>query len=110
MDPQKISHPQMLEMIERYFDCTLTEEEEKRLRVCVAASTHPHPSIDEAKAVMGFLKPKREVVSSPAKSPLRWRSIAAVAAAAAMLTIGAFFFLYRPINAIEENTCIAYVN
>lgn len=46
--------PLLLKAIEGYFDCTLSETEEKILYKWLSTTTYRHQSIDEARAVMGI--------------------------------------------------------
>lgn len=111
MNRSDIQLPQLLEMIERYFDCLLTDEEESRLRSLLATTTLSHPAIEEAKALMGFRKPKRETKRRILTSPKRWRPIASVAAASVIVAIGTIFLIREHSSlSMGNSTCIAYIN
>lgn len=43
------------ELVERYFDATLSNEEEEQLRLFLASEASSSPIFDEAKAVIGYL-------------------------------------------------------
>lgn len=110
MNRHNMPLPRLLEMIERYFDCLLTDEEESRLRSVLATTTFTHPAIDEAKAIMGLLRPARE--KKRQTSFLKhWHPIASVAAASVVIAVGALFLLRaRSFHTVGDSTCIAYVN
>ena len=57
MKQHEITLPELLELIERFYDCSLSDEEERQLRLTISSTTYSHPSIDEAKALMGFRRP-----------------------------------------------------
>lgn len=114
----------LLREIERYFDCTLSEEEEEALRQRLALTDITHPQIEEAKAVMGFRVLRRmevapattkgasTTVNSHAASPQRGflhaNTIRFVAAAVIILVVG--IVLNFAIPARHDNRCIAYAN
>lgn len=97
----------LLGQIDRYFDCSLSDNEEEELRSIIASTTLSHPAIDEARALMGFRAPqsrkKRSTVNGPAM-----RSIISIAAAVAII-FTLCLTMIQPSN-ITESTCIAYVN
>lgn len=96
--------PQLLEMIERYFDCALSDAEELQLRHIIAATELSHPAIDEARAVMGIRRPARRRLRDirPALS--------IAAAVAVLLTIGVYLYVSPSVGRMEESKCIAYTN
>lgn len=112
MNTPNIPLPSLLEMIRRYFDCELSDVEERQLRSIIADCGYSHPAIDEAKAVMGFLKPKRQAKVTEQPTPKRWMPLAGVAAAAAVIiALGASLYLHnRHFSSIDGPTCIAYIN
>lgn len=77
----KLNH--LKEQIERYFDCSLSDAEEATLRRELATTELADPAIDEARALIGFRKPR---VSSKRK-PAAWISIAA--SVAVVIFVGA---------------------
>lgn len=48
MKTNDIPLPQLLTLIKKYFDCSLTDAEEACLRIMVATTCYSHPAIDEA--------------------------------------------------------------
>lgn len=100
---------QLLEAIEQYFDCTLTDEQENELRRAIAVTDFRHPAIDEARAVMGV----RHIASTPAKMTQRPRfskiihGLSIAASVAMIITLGILFL--HPSEA-DTSTCVAYVN
>lgn len=96
--------PQLLEMIERYFDCALSDAEELQLRHIIAATELSHPSIDEARAVMGIRRPARRRLRD-------LRPFLSIAAAVAfVLTLGIYVLVSPSSGSIGKNQCIAYTN
>ena len=85
---------------ERYFDCTLTDEEERQLKSFVAHSDSP--AFDDVRAVMGYAAVARRQAARPsANLRRRW-----VGAAAALVLILGMTLLLRWSNP----DCVAYVN
>lgn len=127
MKQDNIDLSRLLDLIERYYDCSLSDEEERSLRHTVATTTLSHPAIDEARALMGFRRPAAtaqtagvtDAKATPEASATRkssrhafsFRSAISIAAAAAVLITLAVNFL-RPSEGIGDygQTCIAYVN
>lgn len=99
--------PRLLELIDRYFDCSLSDSEELQLRNMIAHTGYHHPAIDEARALMGFKKPVAAVKSRDTRK-LWWPAAGVAAAIAVMATIGFSHFL-SPRMAVDS-TCIAYIN
>lgn len=95
----------MLVAIELYFDCRLSDEEERRLRRAIAVTRVSHPAIDEARAVMGLRKPAERVIVS--RKVLRKISIAA---SVALLIAGGIGISRYFSESSLENKSIAYVN
>ena len=95
----------MLVAIELYFDCRLSDEEERRLRRAIAVTRVSHPAIDEARAVMGLRKPAERVIVS--RKVLRQVSIAA---SVALLIAGGIGISRYFSESSLENKSIAYVN
>ena len=103
------------EIIDRYFEGTLSEEEETRLKLFLASPEGQSSEYDEVRAVMGFFAVGRSMASrsrSMSKGrwsdkftsrPALWRRVAAVAASLALLvTIG--INIYN-----KENICVSFV-
>ena len=53
-----------LQLAERYFDATITPDEEKALTQFLATEESDIPEFDEIKAVMGFIAAGRILMSS----------------------------------------------
>lgn len=99
---------QLLEMIDQYFDCTLSDEQEKALRREIAMTPFRHPAIDEARAVMGIRQINavhRGNKRSITRKIIPGLSIAA--SVAMIITLGVLFL--RPATT-DTSTCVAYVN
>lgn len=113
MKQDNIDLSRLLDLIERYYDCSLSDDEERRLRRTVAETTLSHPAIDEVRALMGFRLPataaKGENARRTKRFPLR-PAISIAAAVALLITLGVNFI--RPASVADdiEATCIAYVN
>lgn len=45
---------QILDAVEAYFDCALTDTEERRLAQMLVQTPSRHPRLEEARAVMGL--------------------------------------------------------
>ncbi len=118
---------QLLEAIELYFECELSDEQEQQLRRVIASTGFAHPAIDEARALMGFRTPQScsQQMDAPASKSLpqeapvvlkrsRWRSLTAglsiAAALAVVMTLG--WMLNRTASQVNPaaSTCVAYVN
>ena len=90
------------ELIEGYFEGTLSEEEETRLKVFLASDEGRDPEYDEVRAVMSFFAVGRKdrVVR---RRPSVWPRIAAIAASLAIIvTIGVNIYN-------KENICVSFV-
>lgn len=95
----------LLEKIEAYFDCSLSDEEEQDLRRRIAATNLRHPAVDEARALMGFARQPeagRAAVGRSRRIVRRGAASVAVAAAAAVA-----FVIGTP---KDDNHCYAYVD
>ena len=87
------------EYIDGYFEGTLSEEEELRLKVFLASEAGQAPEYDEVRAVMGFFATGKAI-----KHRRHWPRITAVAAGLAMLvTLGVNSYY-------KENICVSFVN
>ncbi len=102
----------LLDLIERYFDCALTDEEETNLRKLIATTDISHPAVDEARALMGFRRPIPQRASAPA--PRRryagLRAGLSIAASAAILLSLALYVLLPTSTPQADFKCIAYAN
>ncbi len=125
MKPDKnigLTDPELLELIERYFDCSLSDEEERMLRLVVADSDSRNPAIAEAKAIMGFgtiksHRPDSITGEGPAAGDahttwnrIEWRRILNIAAAVMVLCLGAFFLNRVLTGHSGGDRCMAYLN
>ena len=100
------------ELIEGYFEGTLSQGEETALKVFLASEEGQGPEYDEVRAVMGYFAAGRSVEILRLRSlsqndrkhvPVIWRRIAAIAASLAIIiTLGVG--LYN-----KENICVSYV-
>jgi hypothetical protein len=99
------------EMIERYFEATLSEEEETALKAFMASPEGQAPEYDEVRAVMGYFATGRSLNLSKGRWPgsfgrlrNRTRRLIAVAASLAILvTLGVN--LYN-----KSNICVSIVD
>lgn len=100
-----------LQLIERYFDATITDAEEQQLKQFLASPHSNSQQYDEIKAVMGFLSTGKRYNSQSKKQRiiginrvLKW----SVAAAIVIGIIGTASIQFRtPSN---NDICIAYIN
>lgn len=103
MNTENITHSQLTELIERYFDCSLSDADEQRLRLIAASSSLSFPALDELRAVMGIRRP------AVRRQRLSWRVAGSVAASLALVVTLAFYA--RSFVPNTGNTvCVAYVN
>ena len=91
------------EMIERYFEATLTEEEETALKAFLASPEGQAPEYDEVRAVMGYFATGRRF-GSFGKFRNRTRRLIAVAASLAIL-VALGVNLYN-----KSNICVSIVD
>lgn len=105
-----IALSRLLEEIERYYDCSLSDTEERALRRTIASTTLSHPAIDEARAMMGFLRPEAAAAQTKRGRRITLRAAMSVAAAVAVLFTLAVGYLRHSSAYGDESTCIAYVN
>lgn len=111
----ELTQAQLEAMIERYFNCELDDEGERRLRRELAATQCSSPAIDEARFTMGFLsmgmkqahERKQQAPAVRRRKPL-WR----IAAVAAIVVVAALagVELYNARTATGADECYAYVN
>lgn len=102
------------ELIEGYFEGTLSQDEETALKVFLASEEGQGPEYDEVCAVMGYFAAGRAVIFGNTKAitsrrilrlrEIVWRRIAAIAASLAIIiTLGVS--LYN-----KTNVCVSYVS
>ena len=99
---------QINEYIDRYFEGTLSEAEELRLKAFLASPEGQAPEYDEVRAVMGYFAVGKSLSRDDVKeySSVRrtvWSRIA-VAAACAVIFIALGVNFYN-----KENICVLYV-
>lgn len=115
MTDKMIALQELLKIIDRYFDCTLSDTEEKKLIQYLAVTRYSHPAIEEAKAVIGIrlnssrryeITGSKEVNSYLSHSNLRdyiYPSFGVAAALALIISLATFFF-----TSSNSSTFIAY--
>lgn len=96
------------ELIEGYFEGTLSQDEETALKVFLASEEGQGPEYDEVRAVMGYFAAGRsvEILRSrplPQNDRKVWRRILAIAASMAIIiTLGINIFN-------QNNVCVSFV-
>ena len=90
------------DIIERYFEATLSEEEETSLKAFLASPEGQGPEYDEVRAVMGYFATGR-VVRQTRRPRLTNRIIAVAASLAILLTLG--INIYN-----KQNVCVSFVD
>ena len=96
------------ELIEGYFEGTLSQDEETALKVFLASEEGQGPEYDEVRAVMGYFAAGRsvEILRSrplPQNDRKMWRRIRAIAASMAIIiTLGINIFN-------QNNICVSFV-
>ena len=93
------------EIIDRYFEGTLSAEEEVQLKVFLASPEGQSSEYDEVRAVMGFFAVGKAIDNRARiiRRPALWRRVAAVAAGLALL-ISIGINIYN-----KENICVSFV-
>lgn len=106
----RLSEEELTELIERYFDCETSEDEEVQLKCELSVTEYRNPVIEEAMATMGFFAATKPVVSKKKRrgAVIAWRVASAAAVMALMVTIGVHFMSNS--GSIGEDYCLAYVN
>ena len=96
------------ELIEGYFEGTLSQDEETALKVFLASEEGQGPEYDEVRAVMGYFAAGRsvEILRSrplPQNDRKVWRRILAIAASMAIIiTLGVSIYN-------RNNVCVSFV-
>ena len=102
MKTNDIPLPQLLTLIKKYFDCSLTDAEEACLRIMVATTCYSHPAIDEAKAVMG-LRHIAKAGSRKHNARISWVAVTGVAAAVAVaVSLATHFMLPSGLHSVDS--------
>ena len=93
------------EIIDGYFEGTLSAEEEVQLKVFLASPEGQSSEYDEVRAVMGFFAVGKAIDNRARiiRRPALWRRVAAVAAGLALL-ISIGINIYN-----KENICVSFV-
>ncbi len=97
------------ELVDGYFEGTLSEDEETALKIFLASEEGQGPEYDEVRAVMGYFAAGRsvEILRSrplPQNDRKVWRRILAIAASMAIIiTLGVS--LYN-----RNNVCVSFVS
>ena len=95
------------EIIDGYFEGTLSAEEEVQLKVFLASPEGQSSEYDEVRAVMGYFSVGKAINNRTrtrtADHPALWRRVAAVAAGLALL-ISIGINIYN-----KENICVSFV-
>ncbi|MBR1926796.1 MAG: hypothetical protein IJ840_03460 [Bacteroidales bacterium] len=99
------------ELIDGYFEGTLTQGEEDALKIFLASEDGQDPEYDEVRAVMGFFAAGRHTFQKSALSlpkgegkSVVWRRVAAVAASLAIIvTLGVSLYNNK------SNICVSFV-
>lgn len=93
-------------LIERYFDATASEAEERELRLALADPALSGKEIDEARAVLGYFAVARDK-STPDIRRRNYRPAIAAAITLALVCAAALPLIFS--GHAEQNTCIAYI-
>lgn len=109
MNKREYTLSEILELIERYFDCSLSDEEEMRLREVVARTSYSHPSIDEVRALIGFRR-SVGVIAKTNNRYLRRVVISAAATVAIIMAFGLELMLNRQNPITSDFQCVAYID
>ena len=97
--------------IERWFDCKMTEDEEKQFKIALASTSLNHPAIEEAKAVLGFNTIKSVKKSRKPDSAFALHSMWKVKLTAAALIIAVLSIVIKLTLTTETpDECFAFVN
>lgn len=94
------------ELVEGYFNATLTEEEERLLRCFLASPGGQDARYDDVRSVMGFVVTARRRKERAARRSRgrHWRKVAAVAAVLLAIGLPSGLFLLS-----GRSDCVAYV-
>lgn len=107
-----LSQEQLEAMIEQYFDCKLSDDDERRLRCELASTTFSSETIDEARFTMGFLSMGMARTQARREPAPRWHKSwmrVAAAAAAVALVVSAGLYVTR-MATTPPDACYAWVN
>lgn len=93
-------------LIEAYFDCTLSEQEEQQLKQMLATTEEDTADVREAKAVLGVFAMERKLSQAYALRITHFRGYAAAAIAIFAIVFGGMKYVEYQ----EDNACVMYVN
>lgn len=85
-----MKHSNIHQLIEGYFEATLSEQEEVQLKQMLAETKEDTDDIREAKATMGLFATRRYTENAPGKSQTSWGKIKY----AAIFAFGVLFDLF----------------
>lgn len=94
------------QLIDRYFDATATDAEERELRLTLATTPLSSEKIDEARAVMGYFAATRNVAAKKPAIGASWLRVAAAIAVA--VVCGTALLTYQPGDKVADR-CVAYI-
>ena len=103
---------QINEYIDRYFEGTLSEAEELRLKSFLASPEGQAPEYDEVRAVMGYFAVGKSLLRNDAKeySWMKGRRTLPVWLRVAVAAVCAGIFITLGVNVYnKENICVSYV-
>lgn len=107
----KLSQKELETLIEKYFDCETSDEEERRLRSELADCRYESPLIDECLVAMGYFSVGKKVLSDRKRHSrvVVVRRAMSVAATVAVIFVSALF-LRGSFEGVDNGYCYAYVN
>lgn len=110
----KINTDELLRNIAQYFECMLSDEEEKELRYQLALTDLDDPAVEEAKAVMGFQTIRKLHPANETKANTRWTGFrklgTAISIAASIALIFVVGFSVISSYKVSNSDCMAFVN
>ena len=106
MKSNKTDIKRLNQLIDRYFDATATEAEERELRLTLATTPLSSEKIDEARAVMGYFAAGRRDGATRRRRKSQWLRAAAAVAAAAVCGGALLTFIS---DGHTPNQCVAYI-
>lgn len=95
-------------LIEAYFDCTLSEQEEQQLKQMLATTTEDTADVREAKAVLGVFAMERKFSKGTPIQHSRKHIVRYAAAAIAVFAIVFGGIKYAEYQ--NDNACVMFVN
>ncbi len=99
-------------LIEAYFDCTLSEQEEQQLKQMLATTEEDTADVREAKAVLGVFAMERKLSKGarPIQHPTNSRKRIIRYAAAAIAVFAIVFGGIKYAEYQNDNACVMYIN